>query len=216
MKKLTCSLIIFIIFIQLSHGQESGNKVISTNLVGLSFFLLSRPVYNPDLSFEYLFHESLSGVLTVETGNFAEFTSGSLAAYSTSVDEHMTFKGWGITPEIRYYPQQGTREAPQGFSFGLYYKYLQLTQDYSGQSIYYFYINSGATAFKQKGTVSGPGIDMAYKAGLAKVHTEFLFGFTFAHASGFIFDDRAGAFKNDRLNTGVMTLRLEVRLGYQF
>ena len=183
-----------------------ARNVISTDLFGFATVLFSSSVFRADISYEYAFNKSFSGTFMIEGGNYNDYEiSGGNGV------ENMSFKGYGITPEIRYYPfTGGKRIAPQGLSFAVYYKYFWLTQHYSGKA----YSGQYVVPFEQPGNVMGPGIAAAYKLGRNKLHTEFVYGYTFLNSKGFIFDERSGGFNGDTYDS--FGLRFEVRLGYQF
>ncbi|MBL7932269.1 MAG: hypothetical protein JNL60_10220 [Bacteroidia bacterium] len=123
---------------------------------------------------EYSFHRHFSACLTYEKGKFSRITRST--GYMQAVDEYNT-TGWGISPQLRYYPFTAEKRSPLGFFLGINYRYRELNEYYGGQD---YSINIALPVYTElntKAVCSMGGVDLGYKANIGLVTIELLIGF---------------------------------------
>lgn len=127
---------------------------------------------NISLMGEYGFHSKFSAGL-----GFNSLLERQLPAFffeQTALFEVPTFKGWGLTPEIRWYPSgKDDKPAPRGFYLAGYVRYAKYTleQKASYQETPTSPIYSGVGKMIYKGTTAG-----------------LMIGYQWVAQSGFTFD----------------------------
>jgi hypothetical protein len=128
--------------------------------------------------------------------------------------------GWGIMPEVRYYPFVGIKPAPLGFFVGLHYRYRSLTEKYTGEDYFFSKPYGGYSKTYANITTTGKasnfGIDFGYKYNINVVTLELLAGFGAATGQWQTPNEREHInpdVKND-LSGLPNSFRLEVSLGF--
>jgi hypothetical protein len=201
----------FVVFILLSHADFSQYLTTKIDLFGL----LSPKLRVIRPSVEFAFSKHFSAGIVYENGkyNYGTFES-------THVPEREVYNitGWGIMPELRYYPFTRKRSAPFGFFIGTHFRYRQLVEKYTGidvlanpgSSVQYIYTN-----FNTKATAYNYGVHFGYKANIHIFSFETLLGFGGAKGQWETPNDRDHldeTFRTDLSDFG-QSLRLEISLG---
>jgi len=116
------------------------------------------PIIKPSLEVNVL--KNITAGLYFEKAKYANGTEST--GFGGSGKEIYKLTGWGIMPEVRFYPFTKKRTAPYGFFGGLYIRYRKLTErfdgvpDNSGFGNHKIHIETSATAFNN-------GIAIGYK-----------------------------------------------------
>ncbi len=127
-------------------------------------------------SMERSFGKYFSGILYYEYGRFRysyiETNTWSLLPKTTEVT-----KGWGIMPEIRFYPKFYSKQmwpTPLGFFVGLHYRYRSFVEEYNGVNN----LNSLAqVSIKTPAKAYNVGVDIGCKLSASYLIIEGLIGF---------------------------------------
>lgn len=117
-----------LLFLSTANAQYNVVKV-----DGLSLLFPNPRVFRP--SYERSVGRHFSFLATFETGRYdlGEASAGGGMNMITVYE----VTGWGIMPEVRYYPFTGGRKvAPVGFFIGLHYRYKFLKEDYNEYGIH--------------------------------------------------------------------------------
>ena len=114
-------LIISLLITQLDITAQKN--VIKTDLFGDLFTSLIAKMPMPKISYERALNKFISAQVSFEYGIYEKGDSHTDLGYLESKDEN---KGYGIMPEIKFYPFNVNKSAPMGFFISVHYRYYDL------------------------------------------------------------------------------------------
>lgn|GEM_PF-1866526 len=131
------------------------------------------------VAYEVSFLKHFSASVGYEIG---EYRTGTYSDFNSPLytRNYSVTNGWGIMPEIRYYPFIRNKPAPHGFFIGLHYRYKSLTETFTGKDYSITkptHTSKDTITITSNGIVSNYGIDVGYKATLKYFSIETLIGF---------------------------------------
>jgi hypothetical protein len=189
-----------ILLFSLSNYSTAQYNVFKFDVFGATTDQFFRP------SFEHTF-KNFSAVVTYELGTYEEDKSTRSVNYG-DVIYHL--KGWGIIPEIRYYPFHENIISPNGFFIGTYYSYKSLEEYYHDKGF----------EFTTNGSAWNAGLNTGYKSFFGKrVCAEIMFGCGLA---GGTFDEPnqrnaiEGDYEASDLDAFSRSIRFEISIGVIF
>lgn len=161
MRKIGVLLLLYCGFCSISAAQ---NNVIKTDLI--------RPLRSQySLAYERKLGSFLSVQLGVEAGDYATTSLNGFTDY--------TLSGFGVIPEVRWYPFNKRRGAPLGFFTGIAFRYASFKEEYYADPF------SGAFKDTNEGNVFNYGIDAGYKFRARRIAIEILGGLSGGTLSNF-------------------------------
>jgi len=116
----------------------------------------------PRISYERAITQRLTFVMGIEKGKYFTGFSDGLWTYR----EDNNVKGWGIMPELRFYPFATYKQAPLGFFMGTHYRFRWLTERYFPNSNHFM---AEAKAYNY-------GLNIGYKLNVDYLTFDFLVG----------------------------------------
>ncbi len=176
----------FIILFALQSSSKAQHNVIG---IGTNAFSLV-----PRVTFERSFFNTASAIIGIEGGKYSSSSAGT----TSSMEEYRNIKGFGLMPEIRYYPLSGNRPAPLGLFIGTHFRYRWLKETYIHDSF-----DEVARA-----KVYDYGFNFGYKFNSDMLSIDFLVGI--GKPSGT--DNFLGSDELDFTNS----VRLELNIGFIF
>jgi len=182
--------------------------------------VLGAPLKVLRASYELSFLKHFSASIGYEIG---EYRTGTYSDFSSPLytQNYSVTKGWGIMPEIRYYPFIRSKPAPNGFFIGLHYRYKNLSETYTGKDNSITsptHTSKDTITITSDAIVSNYGIDVGYKATLKHFTIETLIGFGAAQGNWKSPNQRdriESIYRANAANFGD-ALRLELSIGFVF
>lgn len=161
-------------------NNKSVIKVDITSITS-SFFTNDEPIYS--VAIERAVNRNMSVNLGFTIGRFREIEAASATCSGTynnlncvTTSYKLSYDGYAITPEFRYFPFTANKPAPKGYFIGSYMKYLHLDREYK---------SGGYTTDMDGGDIYGMGICTGYKFFKRRYHLELVAGFAAGKATGF-------------------------------
>ena len=189
---LTLCTVFFLLLYNKSIGQYNVIKI-----DGLG--ALTNQIFRP--SFERTF-KNFSALISYESGLYENATN-------KNGDEFYKINGWGIIPEIRYYPAHSNKIPPFGFFIGSYFTHKYISEWY----------HDNGYEFTTIGREWNWGICTGYKYGGKKISVEIMYGAGVAGGSFDLPNHREvidPLYKADDLNALYRSMRAEVSVGFVF
>jgi len=173
-------------------------------------------------SAEVALSKNFSLGLALESGTYSEGTTGT----NFSQAEVYSVKGSAWIAEARLYPFAQKKQAPRGFSVGMYYRRGNFEERYNGED---YSTNQQAGMFNPQtqgkivditteGSTSNIGISFAYKFNAGPIIIEPLIGFGSVNGEWNAPNEREriDPFFKDELDDFQYSGRIEVKLGFYF
>ncbi len=201
---LKLSTFIFVCF--LCFEVKAQKNVLKHNVYGHLNFIEGVKTYG--LSYERAVKEKFSWSISASYGTFRRDQT---SVVSTGTTEKLSFTGFDIIPEVRWYIFSNEyKTAPMGFFLGPYAKIMFLEEEYARLVSEEFDVLA-----QEQGWLGGLGFATGYKLGTDPITFEILGGFAWGIESGFIGSEVIDPLFS-RINKRFMLSRLEFSVGFIF
>ena len=190
MKNIIYSLFFLLFYNNSVYAQKN---IIKVDLYGTTIMAFSR-LWQPRVSYERVLSKDFSIQLTIEKGKYT-YIDGATKIYDIT--------GYGIMPEVKFYPFIQKKQAPLGLFFSLDYRYFYFEEHHYKKPYEFTNHGNAHNLGFNVGFKHGSGFSLEYVAGLG-----MLFGnWNYLAQKEFVPADELHSLDPQ------LTLRLEVNVG---